>query len=141
MKICSYGVPVNTYVEAAPAPSPAPHDGDKWYCPVCGGDLFGIFRDGSLHLKYKGRSAVVDGVVTITCRKCGVSSKIDTAYSRVTLEAVTTYYDDGEESSPPGIRASKQAIAYAEEHGINLNSVHGTGKDGRILLRDILFSA
>lgn len=41
--------------------------------------------------------------------------------------------------SPPGekIEATEAAIEYAEEHGIDLSKVDGSGKDGRITYRDV----
>lgn len=137
MKIFSYGIPIEPYTETPGLRPPAMQDGDRWYCPVCNGDLFGVFHDGSLHIKYKGRRAVVDGIVTVDCRFCGVSSRIDTRYSPVTLEA-TMQEETGEAEETTETRATKQALEYAKEHGINLAGRHGSGKDGRIVLRDLL---
>ncbi len=89
MKILSYGVPVTQYYEHNTIQPPTLKEGDKWYCPSCGHDLFGVFRDGSLHIKYKDRNLIAQGIVMVTCRLCGVVSRISTTNMPITLDVMT----------------------------------------------------
>ena len=40
-------------------------------------------------------------------------------------------------SAEAGVRATAGAMEYAEEHGIDLTAVTGTGKDGQITKADV----
>lgn len=149
MKIRDRNVLWNVNKPPEPAqlpPSSSLQEGDEWRCPQCKGDLFGIFHEGKLHIKYRERTMIAQGIVTTTCRKCGAATRISTAQVPVVIDTLTLaeiFQPEDEEAeednlSQTDINATRQAIDYAREHNINLSSVKGTGKDGRITLKDLI---
>lgn len=118
-----------------------PPDGTEWRCPACGKDLFGKFKNGQLHVKYRERSLMVHGTVSVPCRACGYVATLDTrAYAYpVTLEYAQTedrltVPQGGSALSP---EATEQAIKLAEKYGIDLRQVKGSGANGKIVVKDV----
>lgn len=92
-------------------------DGWQWRCGQCGGDLFGIVKDGVLQIKYRDREmALIGGSITAHCRKCRCSSTID--FRKGQIETAIVY---GENQLD--VLASKAAAELAAESGISLADV------------------
>jgi len=121
-----------------------PPDGTEWRCP-CGKDLFGIFKDGQLHIKYRERDAFIpEGIVRCRCRRCGNESVIDIGAQKVgvviTYSADEFYLEHLKEAltvSTDDVDATEAAVKLAEEHGVDLTKIEGSGKDGRITKGDV----
>lgn len=113
-----------------------PPDGTQWRCPACNRDLFGIFQDGQLHIKYRERNLLVNGVVTVECRHCRFNASIDTHNYGYPVNIIQSQ-DDSDLTVRKEIDATKEALDLAEKHGIDLANVEGSGKDGRILVSDV----
>jgi len=120
-----------------------PPDGTEWRCR-CGRDLFGIFYDGVLHIKYRERDAFIpEGVVRCMCRHCGHQSVIDIGSQKVSINIVHSadpeYLEHLRETLTVSaeIDATDAARELAEEHGIDLETIEGSGKDGRIVKGDV----
>ncbi|MBD3260796.1 MAG: hypothetical protein GF334_03830 [Candidatus Altiarchaeales archaeon] len=99
----------------------SPPDGTQFRCFACNSDLFGIFRNGELEIKYRERVATMSGVLVIRCRKCGQESRIDT--SRVAYRVNVVISD--EYIMPEYTRAAGRL---ADKHGIDLREIPVTGK-------------
>jgi pyruvate/2-oxoglutarate dehydrogenase complex dihydrolipoamide acyltransferase (E2) component len=134
MRNLMYPVKKEPYVKPE-AKRTVPPDGTEWRCPACNKDLFGKFKNGQLHIKYRERSLMVQGTVSVPCRACGYVATLDTrAYAYpVTLEYARAE-DDGLTVSP---EATEQAIKLAREHGIDLREVKGSGVNGKIVVKDV----
>ena len=118
-----------------------PPDGTEWRCKCTVGDLFGIFKQGVLHIKYRERDLFVpEGIVRCRCRRCGNESVIDIGAQGV---GVTIVYSANENyleelrDTLIGIDATDAALKLAHERGIDLKGVQGSGKDGRITKGDV----
>ena len=46
------------------------HEGVPWRCPTCGA-LLGVEQEGWLHIRFKTSKVSAQGVITVTCRRCG----------------------------------------------------------------------
>ena len=131
--------PIRTdYLQPSEEFTEPPPDGQKWYCVHCGKDLFGVFYDGQLHIKYQDRHVFVHGVIRCRCRFCANESVIDTSVANMMVTMVHSE-DDGylERLLKMSVDASTAAMKLAGEHDIDLREVKGTGKDGRILKGDV----
>lgn len=117
-----------------------PEDGTEWRC-ACGKDLFGIFKEGVLHVKYRERDAwIPEGVVRMRCRRCGNESVIDIGAQGVGVNIVQSANENYLEDLRDAliiIDATDAAIKLASEHDIDLKEVAGSGKDGRITKGDV----
>jgi predicted RNA-binding Zn-ribbon protein involved in translation (DUF1610 family) len=132
MRNLMYPIDKKPYVKPE-AKRTVPPDGTEWRCPACGKDLFGKFKNGQLHIKYRERSLMVQGTVSVPCRACGYVATLDT---RAYAYPVTLDYgkDDGLTVSP---EATEQAVKLAEKHGIDLRGVKGSGANGKIVVKDV----
>lgn len=65
-----------------------------------------------------------------TLRKLGLGAYPDTGYQTRMLSA-------GPSPVADELRASEAVIEFAKEHGVDLDKVVGTGKDGRIKKSDV----
>ena len=146
MKIKDYGVQWNVNKPPEPVTLPPLKEGDRWYCPNCHGDLFGIFHDGQLHIKYRERNLIAQGTVTVTCRRCGLAGRISTAQVPIAIVSETVdeimhpeemEAEDVAAVDQPDVNATWWAVNYAKEHGIDLSQVKGTGKNGKITVKDL----
>lgn len=109
-------------------PEPIP-DGTEVRCMACNEDLFGIFQDNELQLKYKGRSMrMTHGQVQVICRSCGYETQINLAQIKT---RVYQYQED------PEVLISKEAHDLIIKKGLKPRNIVGTGKDGKILLADV----
>lgn len=105
-------------------------DGTRVRCTACRVDLFGIFENNELHIKYRGRNVVMEtGRCRIRCRSCSYENIISLKEIKVNLQV----YDEESEI----IEITSAALKLAEEENVLIRNVIGTGKEGRITIRDI----
>lgn len=96
----------------------------------CGVDLFGIFRDNELHIKYRGRNVIMQhGQCRIRCRSCGYENIINLKEIKVSLRV----YDDETQE----ILITAQALKMAEDNNVLIRNIVGTGEGGKIVVADI----
>lgn len=103
-------------------------DGDEWRCSFCKQDKFGVVKDGTLEVKYQRREFTViasEARIQVRCRKCGQLNALNMQYAGITL------------GNQRDVVASEAAQKLADEHGIDLREVEGTGKDGGIIKSDV----
>ncbi len=112
---------------------PPPVDGTEWRC-ICKQDLFGIFKDGVLHIQYRQRSLLTQGIIVATCRKCNWQNRLDT--KNVVTNHITSR-DEDEWINLITVDATDAAIELSNKNGIDLSTVQGSGKDGRIVVGDV----
>lgn len=71
-----------------PEPEKAKLVEEMWLCEACGQDKLGILKDGVLHIKYRERSIVAEGIVKIPCRKCSYVNTMDTRARGFTVNLI-----------------------------------------------------
>ena len=121
-----------------PEPAEPPPDGARIMCPVCDRNLLGIWEGGVLQIKHQGREwMTAGGTVAVRCHpKCGGLITIDTRAYEV---AIVSSFDAFLESVgiQKEVDATPGAVKLANDLGIPLSSVTGSGKDGRITQPDV----
>lgn len=123
------------FVDPSHAPVEPPPDGTRVMCPSCGRNLLGIWKGGALHVRHKGREWLSIGVIGVPCHEaCGEILAVDTRTYNVTI--VSALGDITKEFEPPP-EASDAAVKLAQEHGIDLRDVNGTGANGNIVKADV----
>jgi hypothetical protein len=70
-------------------------------------------------------------------------SLVDSRYANIVLTFVEEIEDLAEVVPPDdvGIEATKKALELAEELGVDLSQIDGTGKDGKITIADVRWAA
>ncbi len=129
-----------TLYRPAPPPKRQVVDGTQWRCSGCNKDLFGIFKGGKLHIRYRERDLMAQGLITVICRKCGLSNSLDTL--DVDINIIQTTDDNwAQPLMIHEVNATDQAIELAKELGVNLLEIEGSGREGRILIGDVRVNA
>lgn len=113
-----------------------PPDGTRVVCPVCRRNLLGVWQDGALQIRHRGREWIIHGgSIGIKCHDaCGGILVIDTTLYEVNIVASLQSVLDQDVV----IDATDAAIALSLEAGIAVTDVPGSGKDGRVTKPDVV---
>jgi hypothetical protein len=129
----------------APPRAEPPPDGTQVRCIHCDRDLIGIWQEGKLHIKYRERDMKVQGIIEVHCRFCHSPMTIDTGMVSLDVHYMPwgdrpgDWFEKQENllTVSSEVDATDSAKKLAEEHKIDLSTVEGTGKDGRIVKPDV----
>lgn len=114
--------------EARVDPAKTFSDGDKWRCFQCRQDTFGVVMDGKLQVKYREREFIMsapEGKISVRCRNCQSLNVLNMANLNVTIAQI----------EPPD--ATPKALQLAEEQGVDIYKIEGSGKDGKVTAHDV----
>lgn len=123
-----------------------PPDGTRIMCPVCGRNLLGIWKDGTLQIRHSGKQwELLSGSILVHCHeKCGGNILVDT--TRYSVAIVSSLEDAKEvmaDNAPKPINydidITPAALRLALDRGIDVReeNIVGSGKGGRIVISDI----
>lgn len=115
-------------VAQAETPTRTFAEGEAWRCHACHQDTFGIYKEGKLNIKYRERGLSVQTArarIEARCRHCGQLNVLN-------LSTVETVIEQKKEPF-----ATEAALALANEHGIDIDTVEGSGQNGRVVVGDV----
>jgi len=110
--------------------APSFQDGDEWRCAFCKRDKFGVVKDGKLEMKYREREwnlEAPEGRLSVRCRSCGQLNVLNLKDAGIGVNL----------NPQVDVVATEAAQKLADEHGIDLRTVEGSGKDGGVIKSDV----
>lgn len=108
-------------------------DGYQWRCAACKRDMFGVWKEGTLHVRHNnGTTMIINGVVRANCRRCGLENLLNTGDMNVAFHTL----DNGNFTNLLPV-PSPQANKLMKAHHLSIFDVPGTGTGGQVTVGDV----